>query len=135
MASTIAQYAFAERPPNVFDPSNQVSLADQTTTTAVQTAVTACAWFRAMISLKTFTVSGGSRGPLFELQCSTDLAFTTAANITTVATAEGGLTTAVPSALILIGCSPIARKTYYRLKVTFSSSDSGTFDVILDACP
>ncbi len=133
MASTIATYANAQDVPKVYDPSNHVSLADQTTTTAVQTAVQDCAWFRALISLKAFTVSGGSIGPFFELQCSSDLAFGTAANITTVASGYGAATTANTSALVLVGCSPVTRKTYFRLKVTFSSSDSGTFDCLLDA--
>lgn len=135
MASTIATYALAEAPPSVFDPSNQAILADQTATTAVQTCVAACAWFRAQVSLKTFAVSGGSIGPFFELQCSSDVGFGTAANITTVDSRYGAATTGNTSAIVLLGCSPVTRKTYYRLKVTFSSSDSGTFDVILDATP
>ena len=133
MASTIAAYAIANELPGSFDPGSHISLADQTTTTAVQTATQACAWFKAVVSLKTFTVSGGSRGPVFELQAADNVGFTT--NVITVDTQEGGLTTAVPSAMVLIGLSPVTRKQFFRVKVTFSSSDSGTFDVILDATP
>jgi hypothetical protein len=88
---------------------------------------------RAVIWSKTFTRGTGTIGPLFEIQVADNSGFTT--NVRTIASAYSSqaatgalwasyINGVVPDNLLAQWC---------KIKVTYSGSDTGTFDINLDA--
>lgn len=114
-------------------PANRILLADQTVTTATQNFATVVRAVRAFIWLKAFTRGTGTVGPVFEIQVADNAGFTV--NVRTIAASTfPNAATASLCAEYINGVVPDnLLAAWCRIKVTFSGTDSGTFDVSLDA--
>lgn len=114
-------------------PGNRTSLPDQTATTAVQAFVAPVRVVRAVIALKTFTRGTGTVGPIFEIQMADNAGFTT--NVRSIATANTNAS--ATGAIIHFYMNGVVLDNllaqWCKIKVTFSGTDSGTFDCYLDA--
>ena len=121
-------------PAEFFVPGNRVQLADQTTTTAVQTLAAPAKTFAWMIYQKVSAVGTGTRGPVYTLQAADNSAFTT--NVRELDSHEinpGLVATAVgfyvnPDVRAMDGA-----KSFVRILVSFSGTGSATFDAVIQA--
>jgi hypothetical protein len=135
MAQTITGFSNAPYKEIVVPiPKARFTLADQTATTAVQDAGSAAFEGGYMcVALKAFTGGTGTVGPIFSLQCSSSATFASdvvdigmwqpdRTNLTAGAfgKASGYVTGMIPDGV---------RRQYWRVKVTFSGTDTGTYDV------
>lgn len=113
--------------PVAFMPGNHKELADQTASNSYTALVAAARMGRAVIYQKAWTSGTGTVGPIYELQVADDSLGT---NVTTIAIAQ--LSRADEQCAILEGVVPTTLKTYYRIKLTLSGTDTATFDACVD---
>lgn len=109
---------------------NRTSLADQTATTSTITFIAPVMAVRGLIWMKSFTGGTGTVGPIWEIQVADNPGFST--NVRTIAVAQGPR--AVHAINDLAGVVPDNRLAQWcKIKVTFSGTDTGTFDAVIDA--
>lgn len=117
---------------SVIPPGNITTFADQTATTAAWQPTFPCKWVFALVSLKAFTAGTGTVAPIFIIEGADDSGFTT--NVRRVA--EIGLTVREAAHSIFFeGPSPDGAKAYFRVRVIFNGTDTGTFDAQLYGTP
>jgi hypothetical protein len=88
-------------------------------------------WFRAYISLKTYTVGTATIGPLFSINVADNAGLSTNLTILNSAYLENVASGTQTQSLVLTGIVPVAARQFCGIKVTFSGTASGTFDARL----
>lgn len=117
---------------SVIPPGNITTLADQTATSAAWQPTYQCKWMYALISLKAFTAGTGTVPPIFIIEAADDSGFTT--NVRRIA--EIGLTVReIAHSVFLEGPCPDGAKAFFRVRVIFNGTDSGTYDAQLYGTP
>jgi len=115
-------------------PGNRFTAADQTATTSLITFISPVRNVRALVWLKAYTKSSGTIGPIFQIKVADNSGFST--NVRAIATgiANDASATGQLGCLTLMGTVPDNfLAAWCKIFVTFSASDSGTFDVVVDA--
>ena len=117
-----------------YHPSNHFDLADQTATTAAQTLGAAAKSFSWRIWLKAFTKGTGTVAPTFTLEVADNSAFSTnVREIDRIAMPGNYASNALATYFNPDVKTPDGQKAFVRVRVIFSGTDSGTFDVMIDA--
>lgn len=109
---------------------NRTMLADQTATSSTITFIAPVRAVRGMVWCKSFTAGSGTVGPIWEIQVADNSGFST--NVRTIAIAQGPR--AVHALRDLSGVVPDnSLAQWCKIKVTFSGTDTATFDAVIDA--
>lgn len=114
-------------------PSNHFELADLTATSSILTLGAAAKSFNWSVSLKVFTRGTGTTSPVFVLEGADNVGFTT--NVRTLDTIVIGAsaTAQIGRGSSIQGRAPDGAKAFLRVRPIFSGTDTGTFDVMIDA--
>jgi len=126
VAQEITQRGF---PKTMLSSPFTASVPDQTATTTGVDAGSPMRQWRASVYQKAFTAGSGTVGPIYALEVADNSAMST--NLRTVAIEQ--VQRLDEQQVVLEGTCLVAPQQFGRVRVTFSGTDAGTFDLIMQA--